>query len=147
MFILFSTSKYHFFRYTELLGELEFCYVCFLVGHSLEAFEQWKKLFSLFCSCEVAIKKHRKLYNLFVSVIEIQIKKIPEEFLADIVSNNNFVYVKLKSLFGAVQNSDVDGQLKAKIGGFKKHLTDLYQWDFEHLDSDEEDEAPIVVEI
>lgn len=135
------------FRPTDLLGELEFCYICFLVGHSLEAFEEWKKLFSLFCSCDVAVKKHRKLYDLFISVIKIQIKEIPEEFLADIVSNNNFVYMKLRNLFGAVQNSDVDGEFKTKVDRFKKSLTDTYQWDFEHLDSDEEDEAPVVVEI
>ncbi|XP_018569913.1 protein AAR2 homolog [Anoplophora glabripennis] len=143
---LLDTMIANYSKSTELLGELEFCYVCFLVGHSLEAFEQWKKLFSLFCSCDTAVKKHRKLYDLFVSVIEIQVKEIPEEFLADIVSNNNLVYTKLRNLFRAVRNSDVDGQLKAKLSRFQKNLTDLYQWDFEHLDSDEEDEAPVIVE-
>ncbi|KAJ8961742.1 hypothetical protein NQ318_021342 [Aromia moschata] len=75
------------------------------------------------------------------------IKEIPEEFLADIVTNNNFVYVKLRNLFRAVQDSDVDGQLKSKVDRLKKSLTGLYQWDFNHLDSDEDDEAPVIVEV
>ncbi|CAH0558993.1 unnamed protein product [Brassicogethes aeneus] len=131
----------------NIIGELEFCYICFLVGHSLEAFEHWKKLFSLFCSCESGIKKYRKLYDLFFSDISIQIKEIPEEFLADIVANKNFVYVKLKNLFNVIKSSDLDGQLKMKVERFQKELTDTYYWDFQHLESDEEDEAPVIVEI
>ncbi|CAH2012783.1 unnamed protein product [Acanthoscelides obtectus] len=57
----------------NIIGELQFCYICFLVGHSLEAFDQWKKIFSLFCSCEAAVKKHRRLFNRFLIVIEAQV--------------------------------------------------------------------------
>ncbi|XP_072394415.1 protein AAR2 homolog [Diabrotica undecimpunctata] len=131
---------------TEILGEMQICYICFLVGHSLEAFEQWKKLFNLFCSCEIGIKKHRKLYDLFITMSDIHIKEIPEEFLADIVSNSNFVYVKLKQLFRSVKESDVDAPFKAKVGRFIQNLTDMYQWDFDNLDSEEEDEAPVIVD-
>ncbi|KAJ8929118.1 hypothetical protein NQ314_018232 [Rhamnusium bicolor] len=144
---VFDTMIACYQRPDDLLGELEFSYICFLVGHSLEAFEHWKKMFSLFCSCDVAIKKYRKLYDLFISLIEIQINEIPEDFLADIVTNNNFVYIKLRNLFRVVQNSDIDGQLKTKVDRFKNTLTEQYQWDFGHLDSDEEDEAPVVVDI
>ncbi|KAG5875422.1 hypothetical protein JTB14_005320 [Gonioctena quinquepunctata] len=131
---------------TDILGELQVCYVCFLVGHSLEAFEHWKKLLSLFCSCETAITKYRKLYDLFLLIVEIHLEEIPEEFLADIVSNNNFVYMKLRQLFRAIQDSEVDGQLKTKVDRLKKRLTEKHFWDFQHLDSEEEDEAPVVIE-
>lgn len=132
---------------TDMLGELEFCYICFLAGHSLEAFEQWKKILGLFCSCEDAIKKYRRIYDVFLSDVEIQVKEIPEEFLADIVSNNNFVYVKLRDFFRSVRSSDVDGKFKCKADRLRKTLTESYQWDFSHLESDEEDEAPVVVEL
>lgn len=146
--LLFLNTKFvsHFFSSTDLLGELQFCYVCFLVGHSLEAFDQWKELFSLFCSCEGAIKKHRRLYDFFVSLIETQIKEVPEEFLADIVTNNNLVYVKLRNLFRVLDGSDVDGILKTKAQRLRRNLTDYFLWDFSHLDSDDEDDAPVVVE-
>ncbi|RZC00563.1 AAR2 domain containing protein [Asbolus verrucosus] len=129
----------------EIIGELEFCFVCFLVGHSLEAFDQWKKLVTLFCSCDLAVRKYRQIFDVFITLLEIHIKEIPEEFLADIVSNNNFVYVNLKKIFRTIQSSDVDGQLKTKIDRFRNSLTATYLWDFGHLDSEEEDEAPVVV--
>lgn len=146
MFINYLYNIFNF-RSSEILGELQFCYICFLVGHSLEAFEHWKKLFGLLCSCEVAIKKHRKLFDLFVSSIEVQVKEIPEDFLADIVSNNNFVYVKLRQFFGTIQESNIDGILRGKTERLKENLTQSLQWDFGHLNSEDEDDAPVVVDI
>lgn len=130
----------------DLIGELELAYVCFLVGHSFEAFDQWKSVVGLLCECENAISKHRNLYDAFISVLELQISEVPEEFLADIVSNNNFVYLKLRILFRFMNDCNVDGRLKTKVERFKKMLTDTYGWDFTHLDSDDEDEAPVIVE-
>lgn len=140
-------SNTYIFRPIEILGELQFCYICFLVGYSLEAFDQWKKIFSLFCTCEIGIKKHRRIFDAFLTAIEVQIKEVPEEFLADIVSNNNFVYVKLRQLLRSIENSELDKQFKNKAIALKKMLSGLYQWDFSHLNSDEEDEAPVVVEL
>ncbi|XP_030753961.1 protein AAR2 homolog [Sitophilus oryzae] len=134
-------------RPQDILGELEFCYVCFLVGHSLEAFEQWKKILGLFCSCDDAIKKYRQLYNKFLSIIELHVMEIPEEFLADIVSNRNFVYVKLRNLFSFIKECDVDGTLKCKADRLRKNLTEQYSWDFSHLGSDDEDDAPVIVDL
>lgn len=130
----------------DVVGEIEFSYICFLVGHSLEAFEHWKKLVGLLCSCQRAIKKYHYVYDAFVSILEVQVHEIPEEFLADIVTNNNFVYVKLRQLFAAVQSSSVDGRLKTKVERFKDTLTSTYGWDFTHLESDDEDEQPVIVQ-
>lgn len=117
-----------------------------MVGHSFEAFEHWKKLVSLLCSCQRAVKKYRYIYDEFISLLELQVSEIPEEFLADIVTNNNFIYMKLKQLFTAVQFSDIDGRLKTKIERFQEFLTSTYGWDYTHLESDEEDEKPVIVE-
>lgn len=117
------------------------------MGQSLEAFDQWKKIFSLLCSCDTAIKKYRRIFDLFLSLIELQVKEIPEDFLADIVTNNNFVYVKLRQFFGTIQDSNVDGILKSKADRLKEKLTQLFMWDFGHLDSEDDDDAPVVVHI
>ncbi|KAI4460040.1 a1 cistron splicing factor aar2-related [Holotrichia oblita] len=130
----------------DLIGELELSYICFLVGHSFEAFEHWKIIIGLLCECENAISKHRNIYDAFISVLEIQINEVPEEFLADIVSNNNFVYVKLRSLFRSINECNVDGRLKTKVERFKRRLTDKFGWDFSHLDSEDEEDAPVIVE-
>lgn len=126
---------------------MEFCYISFLVGHSLEAFDQWKRLFTLLCSCDVAIKKHRRIYDAFLSLAEVQIKEIPEDFLVDIVANNNFVYMKLRQLFLTVQESNVDGMLKNKVERLKEKLTQDFQWDFGHLESEDDSDAPVVVDV
>lgn len=139
--------NFDFCSETDVIGELQFSYVCFLVGQSLEAFEHWKKLVSLICSCDTAIKRYRTLYDLFISTLEAQILETPEDFLADIVSNNNIIYVKLRDLFRTVSGSDVDGRLKTKFERFKQSLTNKYEWDFSHLDSEDEDEAPVIVDI
>lgn len=131
----------------EILGELQFCYVCFLVGHSLEAFDQWKKIFGLLCSCKTGIKINRRLFDSFVSLIALQLKEIPEDFLTDIVTNNNFVYTKLRDLFRSIQESDVDAILKSKAERLKYSLTEHFQWDFGHLDSEDDEDAPVVVEM
>lgn len=132
----------------DVIGEIEFCYICFLVGHSLEAFEQWKKLITLLCECQYAVKKYRYIYDALISLLESEIGEIPEEFLADIVTNNNFLYTKLRELFGNVLcDLNVDGRLKSKMIRFQEMLTDTYGWDFTHLESDEEDERPVVVEM
>ncbi|XP_018333929.1 protein AAR2 homolog [Agrilus planipennis] len=131
---------------SEIIGELQFCYVCFLVGHSLEAFEQWKKLVGLLCSCETAIKKYRQVFDLFVTVLEAQLREIPEEFLADIVANSNYIYVKLKNFFGVVEESDIDGRLKTKIDRFKNSIKNFLKWDFSFTEREDDDDAPVIVE-
>lgn len=112
----------------------------------MEAFDQWKKLFSLLCSCDVAITKHRRLFDFFLSLVEIQVEEIPEDFLADIVTNNNFVYMKLRELFRSIKDSAVDGILKSKAERLKENLSHNFQWDYSHLDSEDEDDAPVIVD-
>lgn len=76
----------------------------------------------------------------------MQLVEVPEEFLADIVSNNNFVYIKLRNLCRTMKESGVEGRLKTKVERFSSHLTKIYGWDFSHLDSEDEDEAPVIVD-
>ncbi|XP_044761597.1 protein AAR2 homolog [Coccinella septempunctata] len=132
---------------SDIVGELEFCFICFLVGHSLEAFEQWRKLIHLFCSCESAITKYRRIYHMLLNVLKLHISEIPEEFLADIVSNNNFFYLEMRELFRNIGNSNADGELKSRANRFKEFLTEKFSWNFEHLDSEDEEDAPVIVSI
>ncbi|XP_044741037.1 protein AAR2 homolog [Chrysoperla carnea] len=134
-------------RPIEIIGEVQFTFICFLVGHSLEAFEQWKRLVNIICSCELAITKYRIIFDTFLSVFEAQLLEVPEEFLADIVANNNFAYLKLRQLFCAIQNSTVDGKLKSKAKRFAERLSDIYFWDFSNLDEEDDDEAPVIVKL
>ncbi|PZC86602.1 hypothetical protein B5X24_HaOG206163 [Helicoverpa armigera] len=131
----------------HIIGELQFAYLCFLIGHSLEAFEHWKNLVILMCSCDDAIHKYRSVFFHFIRTIEVQIEEMPEDFLADIVMNKNLVYKKLREFFRTAHVSKVDGRLLTMIERFKDNLTDKLQWDFTGLDADEEDERPVIVQL
>ncbi|KAL0882565.1 hypothetical protein ABMA27_001019 [Loxostege sticticalis] len=131
----------------HIIGELQFAYICFLIGHSLDAFEHWKSLVILFCSCDDAISKYKTVFYHFVKTLETQIEEMPEEFLADIVMNKNLVYKKLREFFRTVYMGNIEGRLLKVIDDFKHNLTEKLQWDFTELDADEEDERPVVVRL
>ncbi|KAL4706449.1 hypothetical protein ACJJTC_003021 [Scirpophaga incertulas] len=131
----------------DIVGELQFAYICFLIGHSLDAFEHWKNLVILFCSCDQAVHKHKKVFFHFIKTLETQIDEMPEEFLADIVMNKNIVYKKLREFFRTTYLNNIDGRLENLIRSFKENLTEKLQWDFTELDADEEDERPVIVKL
>ncbi|XP_057335676.1 protein AAR2 homolog [Microplitis mediator] len=133
---------------SEIIGELQLAFVCFLVGQSLEAFEHWKKLIALICGAEKAISNRRSIYVDFLHIIEIQLSHAPEDILCDIVSSNNFVYHHLRKLFATIEiNPEIEGRLKSEATRLQTRLTNKFSWDFSNLQEEEFDEAPVVVAI
>ena len=41
--------------YNSFLGELQFAFICFLIGQSFDAFDQWKGMVHLVCLSEKAL--------------------------------------------------------------------------------------------
>lgn len=74
-----------------LSGELQFAFVCFLLGNVYEAFEHWKRLLNLLCRSEEAMVKHHTLYVNLISILYHQLGEIPADFFVDIVSQDNFL--------------------------------------------------------
>lgn len=126
-----------------LLGELQFVFVCFFIGHVYEAFEHWKKLVQLLSTSREAVETKKELFTQLISVLYFQLKEIPEDFFVDIVSNDNFLTVTLHELFCNLEAADVDPKLKSRGLKFKKHLTEKFQWDFSSELSEYE---PVIVE-
>lgn len=131
---------------SDIIGELQFAFICFLVGHSLEAFEHWKKLVGIVCSCDEALMKHASIFSEFISVLNHQLQEVPEDFLVDIVASNNFVYQSLRTLFRTLHSSDVSGRLKSKACRFQENLTEKFFWDFSDILDDDEEDLPVIVE-
>lgn len=128
----------------QILGEMQFAFVCFLIGQVYDAFEQWKKLVQLLCTSEEAVVKHPDLYTQLIRTLHFQVGEIPEDFFVDIVSNNNFLTSTLKILFtNFLENTDVCSDLKKRGLKFRDSLTKRFKWDFtQELDED----APVIVE-
>ncbi|KAL1132604.1 hypothetical protein AAG570_010556 [Ranatra chinensis] len=135
-------------KQSDILAEIQFSFLCFLVGLSLEAFEHWKRLIILMCSCVSALQKRRELYQQFLQVLETHLSHIPEDFLVDIVASENVVYTALRDLFRNMSDGDeVEGRLRCDAERLRHRLTLKFGWDFEDLDQETGDDAPVIVEL
>lgn len=127
----------------DLLGELQFAFVCFLMGHVYEGFEHWKRLVHLLCSCQRALVDFEDFYLKFLMTLHFQLKLTPRDFFVDIVTKNNFLTITLTNLFTNIETiADVGVTLKEKSLKFKNYLTKYYKWNF---DSTPENCLPLVV--
>lgn len=137
-------EKYHQAQPLNLLGELQFAFVCFLIGNVYEGFEHWKSLLALLCRSEKAMRNHKDLYLGLIAVLYHQLGEIPPDFFVDIVSQNNFLTSTLQDFFQFASGPGVDSTLRKRAEKFKTHLTKKFRWDF---DADLDDCAPVVVEL
>ncbi|XP_014252497.1 protein AAR2 homolog [Cimex lectularius] len=132
----------------EIVGEIQFAFVSFLVGQSLESFEAWKNLVRLLCNCREAVTRRRQLYVHFLQALETQLAQVPEDFLVDIVSSNNVIYVSLRELFKTMaESSSIEGRLRCEAQRLQERLTEKFCWDFQDLELETGDEAPVIVEL
>ena len=144
LLVFFRTliTEQYFSDHNQLLAELQFSFVCFLVGMVYEAFEQWKKLVHLICSCEEYVSENETFYHSFIGLLHFQLKEVPEDFFVDIIARNNFLTNTLSELFLNIGESDGSAALKGKAFKFRKHLEKSFQWDFVGLDED----SPVIVQ-
>ncbi|KAM4692332.1 protein AAR2 homolog isoform 1-T2 [Rhinophrynus dorsalis] len=127
-----------------LLAELQFSFVCFLLGNVYEGFEQWKKLLNLLCRAETFSMQHPTLYSEVITVLYHQLAQVPTDFFIDIVSQDNFLTSTLQVLFSFLCSPSADKTLRKKAIRFRAHLTKKFQWDFEE---EPLDCAPLVVQL
>ena len=131
-------------NHREVLAEIQFAFLCFLVGMNYDSFEQWKRLVVMMCSCDEGLVKYQALFMDFITMLFFQMKEVPTDFFVDIVSSSNFLSSCLNSLFSNLKNSQkVDSKLRAKADKFEANVTKRFGWDFS-LELNED--APIVVE-
>ncbi|KAM4563631.1 protein AAR2 homolog [Odontesthes bonariensis] len=137
-------EKNHKQQPLNLLGELQFAFVCFLLGNVYDCFEHWKSLLALLCRSEEAMRKRKELYLGLITMLYHQLGEIPPDFFVDIVSQNNFLTTTLQDFFQFATGPGVDGTLRKRAEKFKAHLTKKFRWDF---DADLDDCAPVLVEL
>ena len=81
---------------SQLLGELQFAFITFVLGENFESFEQWKSLLILLCGCREAMgpsSPRRDLFYKLIPVIYAQIEQLPAEFFEENggQDGNNFI--------------------------------------------------------
>lgn len=128
----------------EVLAELQFAFLAFLVGQNYDSFEQWKRLVMILCSCDEALATRPALFRDFLGDLYFQMKEVPRDFFVDIVSSSNFLCSCLNTLFSNIQDSgDVSPELKERTKKFETNVTKRFGWDFSREGGDE---APVLVE-
>ncbi|XP_053337957.1 protein AAR2 homolog [Clarias gariepinus] len=137
-------EKHHKEQPLNVLGELQFAFVCFLLGNVYEGFEHWKQLLLVLCRSEEAMRERSDLYLGLISVLYHQLGEIPPDFFVDIVSQNNFLTSTLQDFFQFASSPGINSTLRKRAEKFKVHLTKKFRWDF---DVDLDECAPVVVEL
>lgn len=117
------------------------------MGYSFEAFEHWKKLVNVFCSCVEAIDKYINLFKEFISLLQLQLLEITEDTFGDILHEENFLYNKMRNFLSNVMLYEANKTLIEKAMRLKEKLSRKFGWDFENLTEEDADNAPVVVSI
>eukprot|EP00088_Acartia_fossae_P003655 TRINITY_DN11560_c0_g1_i9.p1 TRINITY_DN11560_c0_g1~~TRINITY_DN11560_c0_g1_i9.p1 ORF type:complete len:371 (-),score=66.65 TRINITY_DN11560_c0_g1_i9:199-1311(-) len=130
----------------DVLAELQFSFLCFLVGQNYGSFEHWKALVDLLCGCADSLIRHPKLFQDFITDLYFQMVEIPPDFFVDIVSQNNFLVRALTNFFENVRETkEVDSVLKSKAQRFENCVSKKFGWSF--CDDADEENLPVVVEL
>nr|CCA15689.1 conserved hypothetical protein [Albugo laibachii Nc14] len=114
----------------ELLGELQLSFVIFLQLSSFAAFNQWRDILTLLCSCESALKSHSSLFLAFCKVLYAQLEKIPEDFFTSELTDENFLQVILASFFELLEDNCLDAKLRQHGQQMRTFMAERYQFAF-----------------
>lgn len=152
-----------------LLAELQFSFIAFLMGQSLEAFLQWKQLTSLLFGCsEAPLRTRSQLYIKLVRVLHYQ---LTYGFQRDQIENgiagrwtealmdeswlsaDSFLYHLCKDFFALVLEAPgVNGDLLSSVRKLKELLENSLGWKFQQnialegaLYEKDDEFAPVIV--
>ncbi|CAD5218550.1 unnamed protein product [Bursaphelenchus okinawaensis] len=92
--------------YKQLLGEVQYAYVIFLIGQSYVGLDQWKRLLHLLADCSKDIPKAPALFEEFIVLFYFQIKLIQNDFFEDLFTGDNFLKTVIPMLFANIYDSD-----------------------------------------
>ena len=92
----YCSSKVEFpyflsFRSEEVLAELQFSFICFLVGQHYDSFEHWKHLLKLFCSADEALVKYADMYLTLITDMHFQVR--PKKYSVSIWLFNSRMFI------------------------------------------------------
>ncbi|OMO55566.1 A1 cistron-splicing factor, AAR2 [Corchorus capsularis] len=151
----------------SILGELQFAFIAFLMGQSLESFLQWKSLVSLLFGCtEAPFHTRSQLFTKFIKVIYYQLKyglqkdrSVGETGASALLddswfSSDSFLHRLCKDFFSLVQDASVvDGDLLSWTRKLQELLETSLGWEFQPKSAvdgiyfEEDDEYAPVVEM
>jgi A1 cistron-splicing factor AAR2 len=115
----------------NLLGEMQYAFISFVMGENLESFDQWKKLFCLLCHCGTGLSDpnlSKDLFMKFIPVIYEQLRQLPKDFFSDDLSKVSFINDSLNALYENANDDKVCKPLRLRVEKLKGML--LKEYDF-----------------
>jgi A1 cistron-splicing factor AAR2 len=85
-------------RAAAVLAEMELAFALFMLISSWTAFEQWKKLVVLLCSCDASLTddpSSEPLFLAFLRLFRAQLAYTPRELFTDELAKDNFLQLAL----------------------------------------------------
>lgn len=101
----------------EVLGEMQFAFLTFLLGENYESFEQWKSMMVLLCNCQSAmVSPHsNELFFQLVPVIYAQLEQLPKDFFVSELSQNNFITSCMHNLIQNCRTLQVERKIMDRV--------------------------------
>lgn len=132
-----------------ILGEMQFSFVCFLLGQSFEAFEQWKTILELLLHCESAVYDMRRVsfWLAFIKAFEHQLAEAPDDFFIDIVEGKNILHHSLCDFFEITSDQQTPEPVAEASSCLKEFAEDRFGIPFDGSGVYDGDEAPAIVEV
>jgi len=127
-----------------VLGELQIAYVAFLLGQNYDAFEHWKTLLMLICSCESAVVTRGSFFAEFLRTFYTHLSQAPADFFGDL-GKDNFLGGCALSLLEICDGEAVAPRLRKRCEKLKELMQSKFAIGLEDLALFGED-APQVVE-
>lgn len=125
----------------QLLDEIQFSFVLYLVGYSTDALAHWRKILGILSNSEAGVSKYTKTYRQYLSVLQYQLPELPEELMESTLRNT--VYKDVRNL---VKNCTL-----CELGKEAEYLTvNLSRgmgWIFDDLVGEDPEDLPVVVEL
>lgn len=125
----------------DLLGEIQFAFVLYSAGASLDGLAHWRKMVLLLSNSEAAVAKYRDFYRKLLVVLAPQVPELPQE--VSVAGPFNTVYQDFRKL---LINTSMAG-LAIESLKLSEHLKNTLNWIFDGLLEEDPDDLPVVVEL
>ncbi|ETI22808.1 hypothetical protein G647_06884 [Cladophialophora carrionii CBS 160.54] len=130
-------GKNRVFGAREILGELQFCFLMVLTLANYSCLEQWKRLLSVFFTCQTGLDEVEEYFVQMLKVLRLQVTHVEdvEGGLFDLKDENASSWLRsLWARFRSVVDEAAEGEremLKKEVADLQKLFEDKYGWQSE----------------
>jgi len=130
--ILYGILERHFkTNELSLLGEMQYAFICLLVGQSVQGLNHWKDIVDLLSNCCEAVQQKQSFYEQFVQSLLSQFQELPADFFRDELTNENFLNQSLQSFLEICNESKLNKDLNKQIQMLTKILSQRFDKTFD----------------